>query len=138
MIDHVSVAVSDLPAAGRFYDAVLAPLGLSRLVTRDGTIGYGKRYPEFWLNLRAPAPSSVNPGAHVCLRAPDEQSVRRFHATAVEQGAINDGEPGPRPAAVTDYFGAFILDLDGNKIETLTFLGTTAGKTSDSTPPAAP
>ena len=53
MIDHVSVGVSDLERAARFYEAALAPLGLSRLVTRPATIGFGKAYPEFWINLRA-------------------------------------------------------------------------------------
>ena len=53
MIDHVSVGVADLERAARFYEATLAPLGLSRLVTRPATIGFGKNYPEFWINLRA-------------------------------------------------------------------------------------
>ncbi len=53
MIDHVSVGVSDLERAARFYEATLAPLGMSRLVTRPATIGFGKNYPEFWINLRA-------------------------------------------------------------------------------------
>ena len=53
MIDHVSVGVSDLERAARFYEAALAPLGLSRLVTRPATVGFGKSYPEFWINLRA-------------------------------------------------------------------------------------
>ena len=52
MIDHVSVGVADLERAARFYEATLAALGLSRLVTRPGTIGFGKAYPEFWINLR--------------------------------------------------------------------------------------
>ena len=55
MIDHISVGVSDLERAARFYEAALAPLGLSRLVTRPATIGFGKAYPEFWINLRAAA-----------------------------------------------------------------------------------
>lgn len=121
MIDHVSVAVADLTGAARFYDAVLVPLGLSRLVTRDRTIGYGKRYPEFWLNHRPGALPAADPGSHVCLRAPDEQAVSRFHAIALEHGATDDGPPGPRPAAVTGYFGAFVRDADGNRIEALTF-----------------
>ena len=53
MIDHISVAVSDLDRAARFYEATLATLGLSRFVTRPPTIGFGKTYPEFWINLRA-------------------------------------------------------------------------------------
>lgn len=121
MIDHVSIAVGDLDAAGHFYDAVLSALGLSRLVSREATIGYGKLYPEFWLNHRADAAKVSNPGGHICLRAPDKDAVMRFHQLAVENGASDDGAPGQRPAAFTNYFGAFILDCDGNKIEAVTF-----------------
>ena len=121
MIDHVSIPVRDLTAAGRFYDAVLQPLGLSRLVTRDGTIGFGKRYPEFWLNSRPDAAPVENPGAHVCLRAADEASVRAFHVTALRNGARDERAPGERQGAMTPYFGAFILDPDGNKLEAVTF-----------------
>ena len=70
MIDHVSVGVSDLERAARFYEAALAPLGLSRLVTRPATIGFGKAYPEFWINLRAGmAQVAPESGTHICLRA---------------------------------------------------------------------
>ncbi len=70
MIDHVSIAVRDLVGCGRFYEAVLAPLGYSRLVTRPGTVGFGKKYPEFWLNeRRAMTPVDADTGAHICLRA---------------------------------------------------------------------
>ena len=70
MIDHVSVGVSDLERSARFYEATLAPLGLSRLVTRPATIGFGKAYPEFWINLRAGmAKVSPESGNHICLRA---------------------------------------------------------------------
>ncbi|MCZ0733292.1 VOC family protein [Phreatobacter sp. AB_2022a] len=122
MIDHVSIAVGDLARAAAFYEAVLAPLGLTRLVTRERTVGFGKRYPEFWLNLRDhhhAAPG--DPGAHICLRAADEEAVRSFHAVALAGGGRDSGAPGPRQAAMTTYFGAFILDLDGNKIEAVTF-----------------
>ena len=70
MIDHISVGVSDLERSARFYEATLAPLGLSRLVTRPATIGFGKTYPEFWINLRA-GMARVPPesGTHICLRA---------------------------------------------------------------------
>ena len=70
MIDHVSIGVSDLERSARFYESALAPLGLSRLVTRPGTVGFGKSYPEFWINLRA-GTSQVSPesGCHICLRA---------------------------------------------------------------------
>lgn len=122
MIDHVSIAVRDLTASGSFYDAVLAPLGLVRLVTRAGTIGYGKRYPEFWLNARpGMTATGDDSGTHICLRAPDSSAVQAFHTIAVARGGRSDGMPGPRQAAMIAYFGAFIRDLDGNKIEAATF-----------------
>lgn len=122
MIDHVSIPVSDLARSAAFYDAVLAPVGLARLVTRERTVGYGKAYPEFWINLReghrAPA---GDPGAHICLRAATEAAVGAFHAAALLHGGQDSGAPGPRQAAMTTYFGAFILDPDRNKIEVVTF-----------------
>jgi catechol 2,3-dioxygenase-like lactoylglutathione lyase family enzyme len=126
MIDHVSVPVSDLPSAEQFYQALLAPLGLTRLVSREATVGFGKRYPEFWLNLRPAAIPAENPGGHICLRAPDEDAVRAFHRIALEKGATDEGAPGPREGAMTGYFGAFIIDRDGNKIEAVTFPSATS------------
>jgi catechol 2,3-dioxygenase-like lactoylglutathione lyase family enzyme len=122
MIDHVSVPVRDLAASAAFYDAVLAPLLLLRLVERPATVGFGKTYPEFWLNLRpALLPVPADTGAHICLRAPDPAAVAAFHDQALRHGGISDGAPGPRQAAMTVYFGAFIRDPDGNKIEAVTF-----------------
>lgn len=122
MIDHVSIAVRDLEAAAGFYQAVLAPLGLTRLVERERTVGFGKRYPEFWLNLRETMPAvGRDTGCHVCLRAPDEDAVRAFHAAALAHGGADAGPPGQRQAAVTTYYGAFVHDRDGNKIEAVTF-----------------
>jgi catechol 2,3-dioxygenase-like lactoylglutathione lyase family enzyme len=122
MIDHISIAVSDLAASAALYERVLAPLALVRLVTRDNTVGFGKRYPEFWLNRRTGmAPGPANTGAHICLRAPDELAVRAFFAEALAGGCVSDGAPGPRQGAMTVYYGAFILDRDGNKIEAVTF-----------------
>lgn len=122
MIDHVSIAVSDLAASAAFYEDVLAPLGLKRLTERDNTVGFGKKYPEFWLNARpgmAMAPDDT--GSHVCLRAPSKEAVHAFHKKAIALGGLSDGEPGDRPAARSSYFGAFIRDPDGNKIEAVTF-----------------
>lgn len=122
LIDHVSIAVRDLARSAGFYAAVLAPLGLVRLVERERTVGFGKRYPEFWLNLReAMTPVAADTGSHVCLRAPDEDAVRAFHAAALAQGGADAGLPGPRQATMTTYYGAFIQDLDGNKLEAVTF-----------------
>lgn len=127
MIDHISIAVSDLAASAAFYDRVLAPLGMTRLAERPATVGFGKRYPEFWLNLRPGlSPVGADTGIHVCLRARSEEAVSAFHDAAIAAGGRSDGEPGMRKAAMTDYFGAFIRDLDGNKIEAVTFPATTA------------
>ena len=102
MTDHVSVPVADLAASAAFYDAVLAPLGLTRLAERSRTIGFGKRYPEFWLNLRPGlVPAPADSGAHVCLRAPSVDAVDAFHAAALAHGGQDDGPPGPRQAAMT-------------------------------------
>ncbi|MCH8887400.1 MAG: VOC family protein, partial [SAR324 cluster bacterium] len=76
MIDHVSIPVSNLSKSAEFYESVLQPLGLRRLVDRENTIGFGKKYPEFWLNARANTPPIPDDtGGHVCLRAPDKEAV---------------------------------------------------------------
>jgi catechol 2,3-dioxygenase-like lactoylglutathione lyase family enzyme len=114
--------VRDLARAAAFYERVLATLGYTRLVERPAAVGFGKRYPELWLNLRADMGTAPdNPGAHVALRAAGEEAVRAFHAAALSGGGASAGEPGPRQAAMTTYFGAFIFDPDGNKIEAVSF-----------------
>lgn len=124
MIDHVSVPVRDLAAARDFYTALLAPLGLKLLVERPHTVGFGKAYPELWLNHRPALVPIADNGAHVALRARSEDIVRAFHAAALAAGGQSDGAPGPRQAAMTTYYGAFVLDLDLNKIEVMTFPAT--------------
>ena len=122
MIDHISVGVSDLDRAAHFYEATLASLGLSRLVTRPATVGFGKTYPEFWINLRADmAPVAPGSGVHVCLRAKSTADVDAFHATALKAGGGSDGAPGLRPHERVRYYAAFVIDPDGNRIEAVTF-----------------
>jgi catechol 2,3-dioxygenase-like lactoylglutathione lyase family enzyme len=122
MIDHISVAVRDLERAVRFYEATLATLGLSRLVTRPATIGFGKTYPEFWINLRAAmAPVEQGSGVHICLRAKSTGEVDAFHAAALSTGGRSDGAPGIRPHERVRYYAAFVVDPDGNRIEAVTF-----------------
>ena len=120
MIDHVSIPVRDLGAATRFYERVLATIGYEKLVVRATTVGFGKRYPDFWLNARPAA--SVSDGAHVALRATGRDLVDAFHAVAVSAGGASDGEPGLRPDETGRYYAAFIRDADGNRIEAVTFL----------------
>ncbi|MDA7949113.1 MAG: VOC family protein [Hyphomicrobiaceae bacterium] len=120
MIDHVSIPVSDLERAAAFYEKVLAPLGYARLVEREATIGFGKSYPEFWLNLRAEV--TVSDGAHVALRTRGTELVQAFYDLALENGGTCDGPPGPREATNPGYYAAFIVDLDGNRVEAVTFV----------------
>ena len=120
MIDHVSVAVRDLAAAARFYDVVLAALGMSKLERRPATVGFGKQYPEFWINLRPAVQASD--GAHVCFRARSTEMVDAFHAAALAAGGTSDGAPGLRPHYYENYYAAFIRDPDGNRIEAVTFV----------------
>ncbi|GAB5470611.1 MAG: VOC family protein [Rhodospirillales bacterium] len=122
MIDHISLVVADLSRSADFYDAVLAPLGLGLLVRETGRLGYGKAYPEFWLNQRRSPPTvPEDSGQHVCLRAPDRAAVLAFHRIALAKGGRCDGPPGERQASITVYFGAFVRDSDGNRIEAVTF-----------------
>jgi catechol 2,3-dioxygenase-like lactoylglutathione lyase family enzyme len=122
MIDHISVGVADLERAARFYEAALAALGLTRLVTRPATIGFGKAYPEFWINLRADMNRVPHEsGTHICLRAKTTAEVNAFHAAALKNGGLSDGAPGLRPHDRVKYYAAFVLDPDGNRIEAVTF-----------------
>ena len=123
MIDHISIGVSDLERSARFYEAILAPLGLARVVTRPATIGFGKAYPEFWINWR-PGMARVAPdsGCHICLRVKSPQEVDAFHHAALGAGGESDGTPGLRPHDRVRYYAAFIRDPDGNRIEAVMFL----------------
>ena len=98
MIDHVSIAVRDLDRATRFYEAVLGTIGYMKLEARPATVGFGKKYPELWINLRATiAPVADDGGAHVALRVRSTEFVDAFHAAAIAAGGSSDGAPGLRP-----------------------------------------
>jgi catechol 2,3-dioxygenase-like lactoylglutathione lyase family enzyme len=122
MIDHISVGVADLDRAARFYEPTLGALGLARVVTRPATIGFGKNYPEFWINLRAGMKRiGAESGTHICLRAKTVADVDAFHAAALGAGGTSDGAPGIRPHDRVKYYAAFVIDPDGNRIEAVTF-----------------
>ncbi|MET4196858.1 MULTISPECIES: VOC family protein [unclassified Bradyrhizobium] len=122
MIDHISVGVTDLDRSAKFYEATLAALGLTRLVARPRTIGFGKAYPEFWINLREGMPHvAAESGVHICLRAKTTAEVDAFHAAALSAGGASDGAPGIRPHDRVRYYAAFVTDPDGNRIEAVTF-----------------
>jgi catechol 2,3-dioxygenase-like lactoylglutathione lyase family enzyme len=121
MLHHVSVGVADVARAAAFYDPVLKALGYKRVMDfSPGAIGYGESAgrPQFWIGLPHDQrlPSAGN-GAHVGFMARSKAQVNKFHEAALKAGGSNDGEPGPRPDYGPQYYGAFIYDLDGNKIE---------------------
>jgi catechol 2,3-dioxygenase-like lactoylglutathione lyase family enzyme len=124
MIDHISIAVRDLKKAELFYVALLAPLGMSKLREwPDAAMGFGKKYPEFWINKRTTMDRVADDGGvHICLRAPDAAAVDAFYAAALKAGGSSDGAPGLRAKYHTNYYAAFIRDPDGNRIEAVTFL----------------
>ena len=121
MIDHVSIAVSDLVASAAFYDKVLAPLSLERIVDRDRIPGCGKSHPGFWLSV-GPGAAAMPQGTvhHVRRRDSSRDAIVAFDQAAVAQGGVPDGAPGVREAALTAYFGAVVRDLDGSRIEAVT------------------
>jgi catechol 2,3-dioxygenase-like lactoylglutathione lyase family enzyme len=129
MIDHISISVRDLKAAEKFYAALLGPLGIAKLREwPDAAVGFGKKYPEFWINRRdGMSRIADDSGVHICLRAPDSAAVDAFHAAALKSGGTSDGAPGLRTEYHSNYYAAFIRDPDGNRVEAVTFLRDAAG-----------
>ena len=119
MLHHVSIGVADVARAARFYDRVLQELGFKRVLeVLPYGIGYGATQPSFWVQLpHDQQAASTGNGVHVAFNATSEEMIRAFHRAALEAGGSDDGAPGPRPDYGPDYFGAFVRDLDGNKIE---------------------
>jgi catechol 2,3-dioxygenase-like lactoylglutathione lyase family enzyme len=122
MIDHVSIPVADFDRAAKFYDAVLATLGYRRMKERDGAIGYGPmpdgHPPEFWIHRREDSgAASAGIGLHISFRAKDRAAVHAFHTTALKLGATDAGAPGVRPHYTAGFYGGFVFDHDGFKIE---------------------
>jgi catechol 2,3-dioxygenase-like lactoylglutathione lyase family enzyme len=121
MLDHVSIAVSDLPRAARFYDAVMDALGVPCVWREDRAIGYGRRHAadedgHGYLTIRLGA-APADPACHWCFRAPHRAAVDAFHAAGVAQGGRDDGAPGLRPQYHPHYYAAFLCDPDGNRVE---------------------
>lgn len=119
-IDHVSIPVADFERSAAFYDAVLATLGLKRRKQRDGAIGWGPDDvlpPIFWVHAREPGHATAGIGLHISFRAKDRAEVQAFHAAALKLGAIDAGAPGERPQYTAGFYGCFVLDPDGFKIE---------------------
>jgi len=122
MLDHVSITVSDLAAAERFYDAVLAALGVTKVGSNRSWIGYGERcdaeHPErSYLSILLGGRPEDTPRRHWCFKAPDRAAVDVFWRAGQAQGGRDSGAPGLRPEYHPSYYAAFLLDPDGNRIE---------------------
>jgi catechol 2,3-dioxygenase-like lactoylglutathione lyase family enzyme len=124
MLDHITIHVGDFTAAERFYRAALAPLGFSEEarfsadVTGIGdVIGYGRAgRPRFWIVPASPQHVVSGP-FHLAFEATSREAVNAFHRAAIAAGGRDNGAPGPRPHYRPDYYGAFVLDPDGNNME---------------------
>ncbi len=113
MLDHVSIQVQDFRRALTFYRAALAPLGYKVVMEFPEVAGLGEKgKPDFWIG-RTDKP--VNP-VHVAFAATRE-AVTAFHAAALAAGGVDNGAPGLRPDYHPHYYGAFVLDPDGNNVE---------------------
>lgn len=123
MLHHVSVGVRDVERAAKFYDPVLKPLGYRRVMEfLPHAIAYGetRERPEFWIQLpHDQKAASVGNGVHIAFLGKSRLAIAKFHDAALNAGGSNGGEPGPRPDYGPSYYGAFIYDLDGNKIEAM-------------------
>ena len=128
LFTYICLGATDLEASSRFYDAVMATLGRKRCDTSDeagwqGWTGWGLYEDEgrlqeaLWIcrPFNGQAPAAGN-GTMVALRAPNQQSVRDFHAAAIAHGGTSEGEPGLRPQYNADFYAAYVRDPDGNKL----------------------
>ncbi len=119
-VDHVSIPVADFEKSAAFYDAVLATLGLVRRKQRDGAIGWGPDDvlpPIFWILAKEPGAATSGVGLHISFRARNRTEVDAFHEVALKYGGVDTGAPGVRPQYTAGFYGCFVFDLDGFKIE---------------------
>lgn len=120
MIDHFGISVSDFDSAKAFYLAALAPLGMTWQMTvppeHTGGVkvgGMGTERAEFWLSEG----EAQKPPLHFAFAAKTHAVVDAFYAAAIKAGALDNGKPGLRPHYHAQYYGAFVLDADGNNLE---------------------
>jgi catechol 2,3-dioxygenase-like lactoylglutathione lyase family enzyme len=109
VFDHVDIRVSDREASERFYETVLSTLGIEQTVNDDEIV----EWDEFGVADDGP----VTRRLHIGFRAAGHAEVDAFWKAGIDAGYRDDGAPGPRPQYVEDYYGAFLLDPDGNSVE---------------------
>jgi catechol 2,3-dioxygenase-like lactoylglutathione lyase family enzyme len=125
MLDHTGIVVTDLQKARSFYDAVAKALGLQTKSNSRESFLFGKSasepVPYLWIGTVRPSYWAEGSRAglnqtHIAFVAPDKRTVEAFYHAALAAGGRDNGAPGPRDGA-GDYYGAFVLDPDGNNIE---------------------
>ena len=127
MFSYVSLGTQDLARAMRFYDAVLAPLGLARIEDydpedRSAAWGLDDPGPHLWVTQPFDgAPSSAGNGSMVSFLAPDRAAVDAFHASALAHGGTDEGAPGLRPQYGPHFYAAYVRDPDGNKLNAVCY-----------------
>ena len=118
IISHISIGTNNFDRAVVFYDRVLSTLGCKQIMKHPGAVAYGKEFPEFWVQTPFNGePATIGNGAHIGFIANTKEAVHAFHEAALNEGGTDDGAPGPRPDYGDAYYGCFIRDIDGNKIE---------------------
>jgi len=121
MIDHVKLFVSDVERSRRFYEEALAPLGYRALLEpAPGVVGMGVEFPHFWIAPKGEGRATL---AHVALRGDSRELVDAFHAAGLAAGGSDNGGPGLRPHYHPTYYGAFVIDPDGNNVEAVCHSG---------------
>jgi catechol 2,3-dioxygenase-like lactoylglutathione lyase family enzyme len=114
-LDHVGLDVADYEASKAFYEHALEPLGLRLMMEPVPEVGgFGDDFPFFWIARRDRGPQT---GVHVAFRVSSRDLVDAFHAAALAAGGTDNGGPGVREIYHPDYYGAFVLDPDGNNVE---------------------
>lgn len=118
IISHVSIGTDHFERAVAFYDAVLATFGVRRIMEHPGAVAYGRQFPEFWVQRPIDGePATCGNGTHIGFFMSTRAEVDAFFKAAVDAGGRSDGDPGPRPQYTDAYYGCFVRDLDGHKIE---------------------
>lgn len=118
VISHVSVGTNRFAEARAFYEKVLGVLGCKVIMEHPGAAAFGKQFPEFWVQEpHDGGKAAVGNGTHFGFVAASTAEVDAFYKTAIAAGARDDGKPGGRPDYSDAYYGCFVRDLDGHKIE---------------------
>ncbi|MCB1761047.1 MAG: VOC family protein [Gammaproteobacteria bacterium] len=118
IISHISVGTNDFERAVDFYDNLMSTLGCRQIMSHPGAVAYGKKFPEFWVQTPFDnEPATVGNGSHIGFIADSKAAVDAFYDAALARGGVDEGAPGPRPDYGDAYYGCFVRDLDGNKIE---------------------